>query len=178
VPPSPSPRQLVRSTVSRMAEGRISVDDPRAEDVRRLLESHLAFANSYSPPEDVHALGVEGLLDPDVTFFGFRLHGELLGVGALKKIDDSHAELKSMHTAEKARRHGIGKAMVDHLVGVARARGFHRVSIETGSMAAFAPARQLYLSKDFLPCDPFGDYRPSGNSTFMSLSLGDPEVES
>jgi putative acetyltransferase len=152
-------------------EGKISVDDPRAKDVRELLERHLAFTNSHSPPEDVHALDVDGLLDPAVTFFSFRRNGELLGVGALKQLDGYHAELKSMHTAHAARGRGIGRAIVGHLIGVARARGFRRVSLETGSMPAFAPARSLYASAGFRPCGPFGDYSPSRNSTFMTLSL-------
>jgi len=158
-----------------MSEGEISIDDPRAKDVLELLEHHLAFANSHTPPEDVHALDVDGLLDPAVMLFSFRLKGELLGVGALKQLDGSHAELKSMHTAQVARGQGIGRAMVDHLIGVARDRGFHRVSLETGSMPAFAPARSLYANAGFRPCGPFGDYRPSRNSTFMTLSLNGPD---
>jgi putative acetyltransferase len=154
--------------------GEISIDDPRATDVRELLERHLAFAGSHSPPEDVHALEVDGLLDPAVTLFTFRLQGELLGVGALKQLDGRHAELKSMHTIEEARGRGIGRAMVDHLIGVARDRGFRRVSLETGSMPAFAPARSLYASAGFRRCGPFGDYSPSRNSTFMTLSLNGP----
>ncbi len=158
-----------------MPEGEISVDDPRAKDIRELLERHLAFANSHSPPEDVHALDLDGLLEPAITFYSFRRNGELLGVGALKHLDRRHAELKSMHTAEAARGRGIGRAMVDHLIRVARDRGFHRVSLETGSMAAFAPARALYTNAGFAPCGPFGDYRPSRNSTFMTRSLNDPD---
>jgi putative acetyltransferase len=156
-------------------EGEISIDDPRAEAVRELLERHLAFAKSNTPPEDVHALEVDGLLDPAVTVFGFRLHGELLAVGALKRVDARHAELKSMHTAESARRRGIGRAMVEHLVAVARDRGFRQLSLETGSMPAFAPARLLYAGAGFRPCEPFGDYRPSPNGTCMTLSLSDPD---
>jgi putative acetyltransferase len=156
-------------------EGQISLQDPLAEDVRELLERHLAFAKSHTAPEDVHALEVDGLLDPAVTVFGFRLDGELLGVGALKRLDAQHAELKAMHTAEVARRRGIGRAMVDHLVGVARAGGFRRVSIETGSTPPFAPARSLYANAGFRPCGPFGDYSPSPNSSFMTLSLNGPD---
>lgn len=158
-----------------MAEGEISVDDPRAEDVRELLRRHLVFANTHTPPQDVHALDINGLLDPAVTFFSFRLGGELLGVGALKRLDGHHAELKSMHTAEGARGRGIGRAMVDHLIGVARDRGFRQVSLETGSMPAFAPARSLYAKAGFRPCGPFGSYRPSPSSTFMTLPLNGPD---
>jgi putative acetyltransferase len=153
----------------------ITRDDPRAEDVRELLERHLAFAHANTPPEDVHALDIDGLLDPAVTFFSFRRDGELLGVGALKQLDRRHAELKSMHTARAARGQGIGRAMLGHLIGVARERGCRRVSLETGSMDAFAPARALYASAGFRPCGPFGDYSPSRSSTFMTLSLLAPD---
>jgi putative acetyltransferase len=154
-----------------MPEGTISPDDPRAPDVRDLLERHLSFANEHSPPEDVHALDVDGLLDPEVSFFSFRVDGDLLAVGALKRLDEHHAELKSMHTAEVARGRGIGRAMVNHLISVARARGMQRVSIETGTMAAFAPARSLYAHAGFEPCEPFGTYTPSPNSICMTRSL-------
>ena len=149
----------------------ISRDDPRADDVRELLERHLAFANKHSTPEDVHALDVDGLVDPAITFFGYRVGGKLLGVGALKRLDERHAELKSMHTVQEARGRGVGRAMVDHLVAVARDRGFTRVSIETGSMPAFAAARSLYENAGFRPCGPFADYVPSPNSVLMTLSL-------
>jgi putative acetyltransferase len=122
----------------------------------------------------VHALDVGALLDPAVAFFSFRREGELLGVAALKRLDHHHAEVKSMHTAQPARGRGIGRAMVGHLIAVARDRGFRRVSLETGSMAAFAPARSLYASVGFTPSGPFGDYLPSPNSTFMTLVLEPP----
>jgi putative acetyltransferase len=150
----------------------IAIDDPRADDVRELLRRHLEFARSHSPPEDAHALDADGLADPAVTFFSLRREdGELLAVGALKRLDEDHAEVKSMHTVEVARGTGIGRAMVDHLVRVARERGFRRVSLETGSMAAFAAARSLYERAGFEPCEPFGDYRPSRNSVFMTMRL-------
>lgn len=158
-----------------VADAEIAADDPRAEDVRALLEAHLVFARTHSPPEDVHALDVETLLAPDITFFSLRRKGELLGVGALKRLDAHHVELKSMHTVQQARRGGIGRAMLDHLVGVARHLGCRRVSLETGSMTAFAPARALYARAGFEPCGPFGDYSPSPHSTFMTLSLDSPE---
>ncbi len=165
---------LVIPYARRMPHGDIAIDDPRADDVRELLERHLAFANSHSPPEDVHALDVDSLLDPALAFFSFRSDGELLGVGALKQLGDDHAELKSMHTAQAARGRGVGRAMLDHLIGVARERGLRRVSLETGSMPAFAAARSLYASAGFVACGPFGDYRPSRNSTFMTLALNEP----
>jgi putative acetyltransferase len=149
----------------------IAADDPQAEDVRELLARHLEWAHGNTPPEDVHALGVDGLSDPGVTFFSYRRDGELLAVGALKQLDARHAELKSMHTAAEARGRGIGRAMVDHLIAVARGRGCTRVSLETGSTAPFAPARSLYARAGFTPCEPFGDYPPARGNTFMTLAL-------
>jgi len=149
----------------------IAIDDPRSEDVQAVLAAHLAFAREVTPPEGVHALGVDGLLDPAVTLFSARLDGELLGVGALKQLDASHAELKSMHTIEAARRRGVGRAMVEHLLSVAAARKYQRVSLETGAMDAFAPARRLYLNAGFVPCAPFGAYRFSPSSACMTIDL-------
>ena len=136
-----------------------------------LLERHLTFARETSPPEDMHALDLSGLLDPGITLFSARSGGRLLAIGALKELDGSGAELKSMHTTEEARRQGVGKAMLDHLISVARRRGHRRVSLETGSMEAFVPALALYESAGFTPCGPFGDYSPSPNSTYLTLNL-------
>jgi putative acetyltransferase len=149
----------------------IEVDDPRREDVRALLARHLEYAIQTTPPEGVYALDLEGLLDPAITFFSYRVHGELLAIGALKQLGDDHAELKSMHTALAARRRGIGREMVEHLIAVARDRGLARISLETGSMDAFAPARSLYRKAGFVPCGPFGDYPGGHTSSFMTLDL-------
>lgn len=154
-----------------MLDGQIAVDDPRTADVREILARHLAFARTNSPPQAVFALEVDGLLDPAVTFFSFRDDGKVLGVGALKQLDERHAELKSMHTVLEARGRGIGRAMIAHLLQVARERGYHRVSLETGSMTAFAPARLLYESAGFRTCGPFADYPASEYSTFMTMEL-------
>ena len=154
-----------------MSGAAISPDDPRTPDVRRMLARHLEFAAEHSPVEDRHALDVTGLLEPDVSFFSYRRDGELLAIGALKALDADHVEVKSMHTAESARGRGVGRTMVEHLLAVARARGFRRVSIETGTMAAFAPARALYTAAGFEPCPPFGAYVDSPNSTWMTREL-------
>jgi putative acetyltransferase len=122
-------------------------------------------------PKDVHALDVTGLLAPNVSFFSVRRGGELLGVGALKQLDPSHAEIKSMHTASAARGTGVGRAMLVHLIDTARDQGCTRISLETGSMAAFAPAHALYRSAGFEPCEPFAEYVPSRNSICMTLLL-------
>jgi putative acetyltransferase len=148
-------------------------DNPRRDDVRALLAQHLTFANLHSPPEDVHALDVDGLLDPALTFFSCRTDGVLLGVGALKELDPERGEVKSMHTAAAARGRGIGRAVLAHLVAVARERGYRRLSLETGPMAAFAPARAMYASAGFGPCGPFAEYVPGPNSTFFTLPLAD-----
>jgi putative acetyltransferase len=153
------------------AAGQIVVDDPRKPDVRALLERHLALMLSASPPEHSFALNVDGLLDPAITFCSLRADGELLGVGALKRLDAEHAEIKSMHTAQDARGRGVGRAMLAHLLGLARSRGFRRVSLETGTMAEFAPARALYVSAGFVACGPFADYKPSDDNCFMTLAL-------
>ena len=139
--------------------------------MRRLLERHLSFAQSHVPPKDRHALDAEALVEAAVEFYALRLDGELLAVGALGKLDDGHAEIKSMHTAEAARRQGLGRVMLGHLLAVARDRGFGRVSLETGSMPAFVPARSLYASAGFSVCGPFGPYLESENKTFMTLVL-------
>ena len=151
--------------------GRIAVDDPCSPDVRALLARHRAFALAQTPAEHSFALDVAGLLDPAITFFSFRENGGLLGIGAIKRLGPRHAEIKSMHTAESARGRGIGRAMLAHLLCTARSRGFRQVSLETGTMAAFAPARALYASAGFVPCGPFGGYQPSGDNCFMTLAL-------
>jgi putative acetyltransferase len=158
-------------------DGLIAIDDPRADDVRRLLARHLAFAHETTPPEGVFALDIEGLVDPAVTFFSYRVDGEVLGVGALKELDDRHGEVKSMHTAETARGRGIGRAIVDHLIGLARQRGYKTLSLETGSGPAFAAARRLYASAGFAPCGPFGDYPDSPTSAFMTLPLDERDTD-
>ena len=154
-----------------MNGGEITIDDPGAPDVRRLLAAHLAFARALTPAEDAHALDVDGLLDPSVTFFGFRRDGELLAVGALKHLGPDHAEVKSMHTLAEARGQGIGRRMIEHLIEVARAAGYRRLSLETGSMPEFAPARALYASAGFEGCEPFGDYRATQNNAYMTVYI-------
>jgi putative acetyltransferase len=160
-----------------MAAGVISAEDPRADDVRALLGRHLSYAHAHTKPEEVYALDVDALLDPSVSFFSYREDGELLGVAALKRLDAEHGEVKSMHTAEAARRRGVGRALVDHLIAVARERGYRRLSLETGAGEAFAPARGLYKGASFVPCAPFADYEESPNSVCMTLRLDGPETE-
>lgn len=146
-------------------------EDPQERDVRALQAEHLAFARGLSPGEHVHALDVDGLADPAVTLYGLRRDGVLLGVGALKRLDDTHVEVKSMHVGEAARGQGLGRAIVEHLLAVAAEQGFRRISLETGTMDAFAPARALYASSGFEPCAPFGAYTVNPYSTCMTREL-------
>jgi putative acetyltransferase len=150
----------------------IQPDDPRTTDVVALLKRHLAFAHEHTPPEHIHALDLTGLLDARVTLFSARRDDVLLGIGALKELDPTHGELKSMHTAAEFRGQGVGRALVDRLLSTARERRYTVVSLETGTVAAFAPARALYASVGFVPCGPFGDYPPSPTSAFMTLRTG------
>lgn len=166
-----------------IAGSRIAVDDPCDPDVRALLERHLEFALAQTPPEHSFALDVDGLLDPAITLFSIRVHGSVLGIGAIKRLGPDHAEIKSMHTAETARGRGIGRAMLTHLLKVASAQGLRRVSLETGTTAAFAAAQALYESAGFVACGPFGGYQPSEDNLFMTLELlsaqvtaGDPDA--
>lgn len=154
-----------------MHDGQINRDDPRSDDIRALLGAHLEFAHANSPKEDVHALDVDALADSAILFFSFRRDGELLGVGALRPLDQRHGELKAMHTAAAARGQGVGGAMVAHLLQTARDIGLERVSLETGAMEAFAPARALYARHGFEVCAPFADYIETPNSTCMTLPL-------
>jgi putative acetyltransferase len=154
----------------------IAVDDPRREDVRTLVARHLAFANEVTPAGHVHALGDDGLLDPSVTLFSVRRDGELLAIGALRELDRSHGELKSMHTAVEYRRQGLAAAMLDQLLAVARERGYRRVSLETGTMTSFAPARSLYTTRGFASCEPFGDYTLNEHSVCMTLAFDAPDA--
>src|SRR6202161_977725 len=150
---------------------KIRADDPRDPDVRALLDRHLTFCLSETPPEHAFALDVAGLLDPAVTFFSYREGGAVLGVGAIRELDAAHAELKSMHTAAEARGRGVGRAMLDHLLSVARSRGYRRVSLETGTTPGFAAARALSSSRGFVPGEPFADYVRTEDNTFYTLTL-------
>jgi putative acetyltransferase len=154
-----------------MTAGVIMTDDPRAADVRLLIAQHLEFASEHTPPQDVHALDVDDLLDAAINFFSCRLDGQVLGVGALRELGEGNGEIKCMHTARAARGRGVGMAMLQHLIGVARDRGLRRLSLETGSVTAFDPARALYARAGFVTCGPFGGYTESPNRTFMTLGL-------
>jgi putative acetyltransferase len=136
-----------------------------------LIELHLRSASENSPPGAVFALDLSGLRDSAVTIWTSWDQGQLLGMGALKQIDAGHGEVKSMRTVPTQLRRGIAAAMLDHLVGEAHARGYRRVSLETGGNDAFAPARALYERSGFMPCEPFAHYVASNFNRFYSLAL-------
>jgi putative acetyltransferase len=157
--------------MTRASEPGISVDDPRRPEVLAILQRHLAFCLSETPPEHSFALDVNGLLDPAVTFYSWAGDSAVLGVGAIKDLGNGHAELKSMHTAAEARGRGVGRAMLDHLLAVARSRGYRRVSLETGTTPGFAAARAMYVKAGFEPAEPFGNYHRTEDNTFYTLAL-------
>ncbi|MGG6311641.1 GNAT family N-acetyltransferase [Paenibacillus macerans] len=149
----------------------IRLDDLSGPEIAALIGEHLANMAENSPPESIHALNLEGLKKPGVTFWSVWIDGELAGCGALKELDGRHGEVKSMRTADSYRRKGVARQMLAHLLEEAKRRGYHRVSLETGSMEAFAPARRLYESFGFAYCEPFADYAEDPNSVFMTKVL-------
>jgi putative acetyltransferase len=150
----------------------IGVEDPLRDDVARLVRTHQAWSHRQTPCEHSYALDSSGLAGADVTVFGARVaSGELLGIVALKELDPAHGEVKSMHTAATARGRGVGKALLGHLLAEARRRGYPRVSLETGTTAAFAPARRLYEAAGFRPSGPFAGYANTEWNLCMRLDL-------
>ena len=150
---------------------KIEIDDLSRPEVHGLLNEHLQSMCQLSPPESVHALDLEKLRQPEITFWSAWDGPVLLGCGALKEIDPKHGEIKSMRTPSALRRRGAGRAILAHIIEVARSRAYERLSLETGSMAAFKPAQQLYESFGFTYCPPFSEYVEDPNSVFMSLQL-------
>jgi putative acetyltransferase len=149
----------------------IKVDDLTGPEIGALLQEHLDSMYLHSPPESVHALPIEKLRSGDVTFWSAWENGELLGCGALKELDPLHGEIKSMRTVSKHLRKGVARAMLEHIVDDGRRRGYQRISLETGSMKAFEPARKLYERAGFTYCTPFADYIEDPNSLFMTMKL-------
>ncbi|MGI8438445.1 MAG: GNAT family N-acetyltransferase [Chthoniobacterales bacterium] len=146
----------------------IRIDDLRSPEIAALLQEHLDDMIATSPPESRHALDLEGLRKPGITFWSLWEGEECVGCGALKELDARHAEIKSMRTARAHQGKGIGALMLRHLLEEARRRGYERLSLETGSMAFFAPAHRLYAKFGFEDCAPFVDYREDPNSRFLS----------
>jgi putative acetyltransferase len=149
----------------------IRVDDLTHPMVHALLRAHLAEMRSLSPPESVHALPLDELRRPGVTFWTAWSGGELLGCGALKELSPRHGEIKSMRTAPEHRRRGVGRDILLLIVREARRRGYERLSLETGSAPAFEPGRRLYESLGFTYCQPFADYVEDPHSVFMTRAF-------
>ena len=140
-------------------------------EVIALLREHLQGMAQLSPPESIHALDLDGLRRPEISFWSAWQGDELLGCGALKQLDAEHGEIKSMRTAARHLRKGVAAAMLRHLLDEAGRRAYRRLSLETGSMEGFAPARSLYARYGFGACGPFADYVDDPNSVFMSKQL-------
>lgn len=154
-----------------MAHLRIVADDLSGEATGRLITYHLVESNRWSPPESVHAMPRERLAKSDIAFFSAWQGDELAGCGALKQLAPDHGELKSMRVAPAFLRQGVGEAILLHLMAEARARGYARLSLETGRPEPFRAARTLYAKHGFAECPPFGDYVSDDFSLCMSRAL-------
>lgn len=149
----------------------IIVDDLTSPEIRELLVQHLVDMSRNSPPESMHALNLEQLRRPEMTFWSAWDDGKLAGCGALKELDKEHGEIKSMRTVPSYRRRGVASNVVTHIMIEAKRRNYRRLSLETGSMDAFLPARKLYTKFGFKMCKPFSDYVEDPNSVFMTREL-------
>lgn len=144
------------------------LDDPQ---VIALIAHHRAEALGSTPADNAHAMGVDALKHPDVLFWGMWEGERLLGIAALRKLDATHGELKSMRTAPDALRRGVATALLAHLIAVARTHGWTRLSLETGTAAMFAAANRMYEAAGFEDCGPFGGYPASDHNRFMTMAL-------
>ncbi|WP_338674832.1 GNAT family N-acetyltransferase [Streptomyces sp. SCSIO 30461] len=150
---------------------KIATDDLSGPEIAGFLDEHVQQMRSISPPESKHALDLDALRKPEITFWSVRDGDTLVGCGALKKLDAGHAELKSMRTMAARKRSGIASVLLEHIITEAERMGFTRLSLETGTAEFFLPARKLYEKFGFTHCEPFADYRPDPNSTFMTREL-------
>jgi len=149
----------------------IRPDDLTGPEIIELLHEHLRCMERVSSPESRHALNLDGLRQPDITFWTIWDGPHLAGCGALQELDKHHGEIKSMRTAYAYQRKGVASKILQHILAEAKRRGYKRLSLETGSMDYFDPARKLYASFGFAFCDPFATYVKDPNSVFMSREL-------
>ena len=149
----------------------IRTDDLTGPEIADLLNEHLRDMRAYSPPGSVHALDLDRLRRPEITFWTAWDDGQLLGCGALKELAPDRAEIKSMRTASAHLRRGVGKRMLHHIVDEATRRGYRHLYLETGSTPAFDPARRMYEGLGFTYCGPFADYEEDRFSVFMTKAL-------
>ena len=149
----------------------IRLDDLTGPDIIQLLREHLQGVAQHSPPESIHALDLDDLRRPDITFWSVWNDSQLMGCGALKELDRQHGEIKSMRTSASHLRKGVAARLIQHILDEAGRRGYERVSLETGSLEGFAPARRLYARFGFVTCGPFAGYVEDPNSVFMTRTL-------
>ncbi|MEV4745914.1 GNAT family N-acetyltransferase [Streptosporangium amethystogenes subsp. fukuiense] len=150
---------------------KIVVDDLSGPEIAGFLDEHVQEMRSITPLESKHALDLESLRRPEITFWSVMDGDSLVGCGAIKRLDAGHAEIKSMRTRPTRKRSGIASLLLEHIVTEARRMGFTRLSLETGATEFFLPARKLYEKFGFEYCDPFADYAPDPNSAFMTRAL-------
>jgi putative acetyltransferase len=150
---------------------KIKIDDLFGSEISEFLEEHIREMKSVSPPESKHALDLEGLRKPEITFWTVWDDDRLVGCGAIKKLDAERAEIKSMRTIASYRKQGIASMLLQHILNEAKQRGYRYISLETGSMPFFEPARNLYAKNGFEYCAPFSTYREDPNSIFMTRKL-------
>jgi putative acetyltransferase len=150
---------------------KIVVDDLSGPEIAAFLAEHIQEMLSVTPPESKHALDLDGLRVPEVTFWSVFDDGVLVGCGALKRLDDGHAELKSMRTTSVRKRSGIASLLLEHIIAEARRMGLKRLSLETGSAEFYLPARRLYEKFGFDYCEPFASYKPDPHSVFMTRTI-------
>lgn len=150
----------------------IVIDDLSGSEIAAFLAEHIREMRAVSQPESKHALDLPGLRRPEITFWTLWHEGRIGGCCALRQLDPSHGEIKSMRTAAHLRRQGVGARLLQHAIEAARARGYTRLSLETGAMDYFAPARNLYRKFGFAPCGPFAEYKADPNSAFFTKVLG------
>ncbi len=149
----------------------IRVDDLRGPEIKALLEAHLDLMRSITPPESVHALDLDALRKPEITFWTIWDSDDLVGCGALKELDATHGEIKSMHTVSALRGRGIARLLMEHILKIAQERGYRRLSLETGGTEHFIAARTLYERFGFTSTGPFGEYTLDPHSAYMTREL-------
>ncbi|TDD03839.1 N-acetyltransferase [Nonomuraea deserti] len=150
---------------------KIVVDDLSSPEIARFLDEHVQQMRSITPLESKHALDLDGLRGPGVTFWSVMDEDTVVGCGAIMRLDAGHAEVKSMRTSQARRQGGIASLLLDHIIAEARRMGYTRLSLETGSAEFFLPARRLYEKFGFAYCEPFADYKPDPHSAFMTRTL-------
>lgn len=149
----------------------LRVDDLTSPEIIEFLHEHLRSLAEVTPPESRHALNLEELRNPTVTFWSIWEESELVGCGALKELDLEHGEIKSMRTSKAQLRKGVASRILEHIIAEAKLRGYRRLSLETGAVSYFTPAHRLYRKFGFTECQPFNGYVEGPNSVFMTREL-------